>query len=190
MNFASSNILLLFPTMAALQRLELLLLSLGTLFCLVSFAVGVAALTDYLHQQDYLVNLVPKAKIHNAPFIGTASYNVFAMIFTAAILGLFLSVKLFGRRTSSTAGPMWRTCAIAAVVISLADALVLTVITATKVVSFGNVGPHVTDYMVEGAANEGIPLQYRDDHKALTTVVFSLACMELYFCKVYHVFRS
>ncbi|KAF3400818.1 hypothetical protein DPV78_005154 [Talaromyces pinophilus] len=159
----------------------------AALFSFVSFALGATALAEYLRQQRALVALVPKADIYDQAFIIAASYHVFASVFTGITAG---GLGLFGRPI--IIGLFWKICISLAVLFITADAFALTIVVAMKTVSFGSsVGPRVTVYLDNATQNFGVPLDYRQNKKALVAVVFVwfawvgilISCVTLYLNK-------
>ncbi|RAL16630.1 uncharacterized protein BO97DRAFT_410995 [Aspergillus homomorphus CBS 101889] len=143
----------------------------GVLFSIIGFALGAVTLSDYLNQRNYLLHIVPKAEVHYLVYVAAVSYNTCASCFSFLVLGLILVIHITRRDVD-------RRIPIAAVfltgVLGLANALTMTIITATKTVSFGDsVGPHVTTYLDEAADSDGVPLLYRNDSAAIATVVFA-----------------
>ncbi|KAJ6015495.1 hypothetical protein N7540_010086 [Penicillium herquei] len=154
-------------------RISFLPFILAILFSLTAFGVGVAGLVDYIHQRKHLIALVEKSKIYDRAFIIVGSYHIFASIFITIISYLGLALLYLQYSLSNFTKLLWRTSVILAVTCLTGDALALTIIVATKDVTYGNVGPHVTVYMDEAVESSGVPLDYRHDPKVLAAVVFT-----------------
>ncbi|PYI17902.1 hypothetical protein BO99DRAFT_444315 [Aspergillus violaceofuscus CBS 115571] len=154
-----------------MSRLTSFVLLLATISNITAFALGAATLADYLNQRSYLLGLVPKAEVHDSAYIGAASYNICSSFLSALILLIVLIVQVL-RRTIGH-----KSLIVGAIIPSLigfVNALTLTIITATKVVSFGDsVGPRVTTYLDEAADSDGVPLEYRKDAMAIAAVVIA-----------------
>ncbi|KAJ5708338.1 hypothetical protein N7488_008139 [Penicillium malachiteum] len=146
---------------------------LAILFSLIAFGVGVAGLVDYIHQREHLVALVEKAKIYDRAFIIVGSYHIFASFFITIISCLGFALLYLQYSLSNFTKSLWRASVILAVTCFTGDALALTIIVATKDVTYGNVGPHVTVYMDEAVDSSDVPLDYRHDAKILAAVVFT-----------------
>lgn len=72
--------------------------------------------------------------MHNDNFVGAASYNIFVGIYVATIFGSGFFFDLFWpeRHESKSVRFAWKFCSVLACVMCLADALLLTIIVATK----------------------------------------------------------
>ncbi|KAJ5731327.1 uncharacterized protein N7483_005835 [Penicillium malachiteum] len=158
--------------MASLQ-ISFLPFILAILFSLTAFGVGVASLVDYIHQREHLVALVENSKIYDRAFIIVGSYPIFASLFIAIISCLGFALLYLQYSLSNFTKLSWRASVILAVTCFTGDALALTIIVATKDVTYDNVGPHVTVYMDEAVGSSGVPLDYRHDPKVLAAVVFT-----------------
>ncbi|KAL4911191.1 hypothetical protein BDW74DRAFT_172656 [Aspergillus multicolor] len=150
----------------------------ASLFSILSLALGATSLAEYLKQRSYLVSLVPKADINDIAYIGATSYNICCStlsIFAPTITIWFIrplsqqSTAIYPYRLRIALGALALTA-----VLGLVNALILTIITATKSVSFGDsVGPRVTAYLGAAADAHGTPVLYRRDAVAIATVVFA-----------------
>ncbi|RDW93631.1 uncharacterized protein DSM5745_00953 [Aspergillus mulundensis] len=149
----------------------------GLIFNTISLALGATALSDYLNQRTYLLRLVPKASIHDIAYVGALSYDIACCTFSVFALPTALLLLCIHRRQHTLrARRLLIACVVLALpsILSLANALALTVITATGSVSFGDsVGPRVTAYLDAEADGHGTPVLYRRDAVAIGTVVFS-----------------
>ncbi|GJP96067.1 hypothetical protein CBS115989_3933 [Aspergillus niger] len=144
--------------------------TLTILLLLVSFSLTTYTLTTYLHLAHTATSLVPKAIVHDTAILATTSYHIFTTILTSAT---FITIFfLFPRITKSKGGnPSWiqkgLTCL--ATLLLTTSLLAFTIILATRKMSFGDVGPHVTVYLDEGLGEK--QLVYRDDGRAVVGVV-------------------
>ncbi|KAJ5734455.1 hypothetical protein N7493_003241 [Penicillium malachiteum] len=144
---------------------------LAILFSLTAFGVGVAGLVDYIHQREHLIALVEKANIYDRAFLIVGGYHIFNSVFITIISCLGFALLYLQYSLSNFTQLLWRASVILAVTCFTGDALALTIIVATKDVTYGNVGPHVTVYMDEAVESSGVPLDYRHDAKVLAAVV-------------------
>ncbi|RAH71322.1 uncharacterized protein BO66DRAFT_437346 [Aspergillus aculeatinus CBS 121060] len=154
-----------------MSRLTALVLISTITFNIATFALGAATLAEYLNQRSYLLGLVPKANIHDNAYIGAASYSICSSFLSALIFLIVLIIQVL-RRT--IAYRVLIVCSVVPSLIGFATAIALTIITATKVVSFGDsVGPRVTTYLDEAADSDGVPLEYRKDAVSIAAVVIA-----------------
>ncbi|GKZ33923.1 hypothetical protein AbraIFM66950_004013 [Aspergillus brasiliensis] len=137
-----------------------------TLLLLASFSLTTYTLTTYLHLAHTATSLVPKAIIHDTAILATTSYHIFTTILTSftLITTIFLSPRLRIKWIQKT---LLTSLATLLLTTSL---LAFTIILATRKVSFGDVGPHVTVYLDEGVGGEK-RLVYRDDGRAVAGLV-------------------
>lgn len=130
---------------------------------------------DYNDEQRKVHRLDGNAHVHNDDYVGAASYNIFAGIFVAFIFGAAFFFDLFWpeRHESKSVRIAWKVCGILAVLIHLAAALELTVITATH-------QGYVTGVSAQRGAelvgqfhkDDGTPLNYKKNPRAVAAVVF------------------
>ncbi|OJJ77930.1 hypothetical protein ASPBRDRAFT_25544 [Aspergillus brasiliensis CBS 101740] len=138
-----------------------------TLLFLASFSLTTYTLTTYLHLAHTATSLVPKAIIHDTGILATTSYHIFTTILTSVTLitTTFLFPRIIGikwiQKTLLTS---------LATLLLTTSLLAYTIILATRKVSFGDVGPHVTVYLDEGVGGEK-RLVYRDDGRAVAGLV-------------------
>ncbi|RAK73163.1 uncharacterized protein BO72DRAFT_531280 [Aspergillus fijiensis CBS 313.89] len=154
-----------------MSRLTALVLILAITFNIATFALGAATLAEYLNQRSYLLGLVPKAEIHDNAYIGEASYSICSSFLSSLILLIILIMQVL---RCTIAYRVLIVCSVVPSLIGFANAIALTIITATKVVSFGDsVGPRVTIYLDEAAHSDGVPLEYRKDAASIAAVAFA-----------------
>ncbi len=85
--------------------------------------------TDYLDSQDHLARLDPNAKEHNNDYVGIASYNIWAGVFTATIFGAAFFFDLFWpeRHESRSVRWAWKICSLVCIAFILGDVIAYTV---------------------------------------------------------------
>ncbi|KAH7047389.1 hypothetical protein B0J12DRAFT_120158 [Macrophomina phaseolina] len=155
-----------------LRRTKFIVYQCAMIFCVVSESLGTAALSDYVDQQKFVSMLDYHAHVHNNNYIGAASYNIFVGIYVATIFGAAFFFDLFWpeRYESPAVKVAWRICSVLACVFALSSALTLTIITATKSAYVSGVNAaHASDLL---AAYGGSPMRYRDNGRAIASVVF------------------
>jgi len=155
-----------------LRRTKFIVYQLAMIFCVVSESLGTAALSDYVDQQDFVAKNSPGATVHNNNYVGIASYNIFVGIYVATIFGSAFFFDLFWpeRQESKSVKIAWRICSIFACLLTLSCALAYTVIVATK--SAFVTGTDAAEAQKLLAAYGGSPLRYRDNGRAIASVVF------------------
>lgn len=155
-----------------LRRTKFIVYQIAMIFCVVSESLGTAALSDYVDQQDFVEKHSRGASVHNDDFIGAASYNIFVGIFVATIFGAGFFFDLFWpeRYESPSVKLAWRICAIIAAIMALSSALTLTIIVATHHAWVsGTDAATARRLLIEYG---GSPLRYRDNGRAIASVVF------------------
>ncbi|OCK78616.1 hypothetical protein K432DRAFT_301607 [Lepidopterella palustris CBS 459.81] len=155
-----------------LRRTKFIVYQLAMILCVVSESLGTAALSDYVDQQDFVEHHSPSAHVHNDDFIGAASYNIFVGIFVATIFGAGFFFDLFWpeRAESASVKLAWHICTIIAAVMTLSSALTLTIIVAThQALVSGTDADTARELLIEYG---GSPLRYRDNGRAIASVVF------------------
>jgi len=155
-----------------LRRTKFIVYQLAMICTVVSESLGTAALSDYVDQQDFVAKNSPGATVHNDNFVGMASYNIFVGIYVATIFGSAFFFDLFWPERKEAPGVKlaWRVCSIFACLLTLASALGLTVIVATKSAYVtGTDSATATRLLAEYG---GSPLRYRDNGRAIASVVF------------------
>ncbi|KAF1972006.1 hypothetical protein BU23DRAFT_581215 [Bimuria novae-zelandiae CBS 107.79] len=154
------------------RRTRFIVYQLAMIFCVVSESLGTAALSDYVDQQDFVTRNSPGATVHNNNFVGIASYNIFVGIYVATIFGSAFFFDLFWpeRMESKPVKLAWRICSILACMFTLSAALAYTVILATK--SAYVTGTDAANAQRLLAEYGGSPMKYRDNGRAIASVVF------------------
>ncbi|KIX08121.1 uncharacterized protein Z518_02777 [Rhinocladiella mackenziei CBS 650.93] len=154
-----------------LRRTKFVVYQIAMICCVVSESVGTAALTDYVKQQSTIERLHSSASVHNDDFVGIASYNIFVGIAVATVFGAGFFFDLFfpERWEPRNIRWSWRLAALFVTLCCIADTLALTVIVAT-----GNAWISADSQDAEEIAEEKInpPLRYRDNGRAIASVVF------------------
>ena len=110
--------------------------------------------------------------MHNNNYIGIASFNIFTGIFVATIFGSAFFFDLFWpeRHESPSVKLAWKICSIFACVLTLACALAYTVIVAAR--SAYVTGTNAVESQRLLAMYGGSPLRYRNNGRAIASVVF------------------
>jgi hypothetical protein len=110
--------------------------------------------------------------VHNDDLVGAASYNIFVGIFVATIFGAGFFFDLFWpeRAESASVKLAWRICAIIAAVCALSSALTMTVIVASHAAYVTGTDAASAQRLL--AEYGGSPLRYRDNGRAIASVVF------------------
>ncbi|KAL1634278.1 hypothetical protein SLS58_010720 [Diplodia intermedia] len=155
-----------------LRRTKFIVYQCAMIFCVVSESLGTAVLSDYIDQQRLVARQNPRAYVYNNDYVGAASYNIFVGIYVATIFGAAFFFDLFWpeRYESPAVKLAWRICSVLACVFALASALTMTVITATHSAYVTGVdAPEATRLL---AAAKGQPLRYRENPRAIASVVF------------------
>ncbi|EXJ85292.1 hypothetical protein A1O3_05967 [Capronia epimyces CBS 606.96] len=154
-----------------LRRTKFVLYQIAMTCCVVSESVGTAALTDYVKQQSRIEKLHSSASVHNDDFVGIASYNIFVGIAVATVFGaaFFFDLIYPERYEPPNIRWAWRISAVVVTLMTLADALALTVIVAT-----GNawISADTEDALLIAQERINPPLIYRHNARALASVVF------------------
>ncbi|KAH3939615.1 hypothetical protein HBI56_192200 [Parastagonospora nodorum] len=173
-----------------MRRTRFIIYQCAMILCVVSESLGTAALSDYVDQQAFMEAQFPASYVHNNNFIAIASFNIFAGIFVATIFGAAFFFDLFWpeRHESPAVKMAWRICSVLACVLTLACALTYTIIVATK-------SAYVTGSDEQTAERElamygGSPLKYRENGRAIASVVFLWPGMVFTFVSTYLLWHS
>jgi lipid-A-disaccharide synthase-like uncharacterized protein len=126
---------------------------------------------DYVAQQKSISSLNPTAKVHNNNFVGIAAYNIFVGIYVATIFGSAFFFDLFWpeRKESRGVTRAWKLCSILACLLTLSCALAYTYIVATQSAYIS--GPNAAYAQTVVGKNKSSPLQYRENARAVASVV-------------------
>jgi hypothetical protein len=132
----------------------------------------------------------PASYVHNNNFIGISSFNIFNGIYVATIFGAAFFFDLFWpeRYESPAVKLAWKICSVIACAISLATALAYTYIVASK--SAYVTGSNAQTAEKELAAYGGSPLRYRQNGRAVASVVFLWPGMVFTFISTYLLWHS
>lgn len=126
---------------------------------------------DYVKQQSRIERLHSSAAVHNDDFVGIASYNIFVGIAVATVFGAAFFFDLFfpERYEPRNIRWSWRLSALFVTLLTFADAIALTVIVAT-----GNAWISANSQDAAAIAQKDLnpPLRYRDNGRAIASVVF------------------
>ncbi|KAL0256883.1 hypothetical protein SLS55_007692 [Diplodia seriata] len=155
-----------------LRRTKFIVYQLAMIFCVVSESLGTAVLSDYIDQQRLVERRNPRASVYNNDYVGAASYNIFVGIYVATIFGAAFFFDLFWpeRYESPAVKTAWRACSVLACVFALASALTMTVITATRSAYVTGVDANEATRLLDAA--KGQPLRYRENPRAIASIVF------------------
>lgn len=156
-----------------LRRTKFVVYQIAMICTVVSESLGTAALSDYVDQQKS-VEGITGVKIHNNNFVGIASYNIFVGIYVATIFGAAFFFDLFWpeRQESRAVKLAWRICSVLACMFTLSCAIAYTYIVATKSAYLS--GSNLTQAVREAARfkNGDATLVYKENKRALASVVF------------------
>lgn len=155
-----------------MRRTKFVIYQLAMILCVVSESLGTAALSDYVDQQKFISRQIAKATVHNNNFVGIASYNIFVGVYVATIFGSAFFFDLFWpeRYESPSVKLAWRLCSIFACMLTLSCALAYTDIVATQ--SAFVTGTNAAESQQLLAKYGGSPLRYRENGRAIASVVF------------------
>jgi len=173
-----------------LRRTKFIIYQLAMISCVVSESLGTAALSNYVDQQDYLAKQNPSATVHNNNYVGIASYNIFVGVFVATIFGSAFFFDLFWPERSESRGVKlaWKLCSVFACMLTLSCALAYTDIVASKSAYVTGTDAATSQRML--AEFGGSPLRYRDNGRAVASVVFLWPGMVFTFASTYLLWRS
>lgn len=119
--------------------------------------------------------LDPSAYVYNNDYIGVASFNIFAGVFTAFIFGAAFFFDLFwpARKEDHGIRVAWKACGVMSCVFTLASALAMTVIVALRSAYVTGVSAERAEEMLQQYAKySATPLQYKENGRAVASVVF------------------
>ncbi|KAF9741933.1 hypothetical protein PMIN06_008225 [Paraphaeosphaeria minitans] len=158
-----------------LRRTKFIVYQIAMIFCVVSESLGTAALSDYVDQQAFVAAHSPgpeTATVHNNDYIGIASYNIFVGVYVATIFGSAFFFDLFWpeRKEIPSVKLAWRICSVLACLFTLSCALASTVILATRSAYVTGTDAATASRLL--AEYGGSPLRYRDNGRAVASVVF------------------
>jgi hypothetical protein len=110
--------------------------------------------------------------VHNNAFVGIASYNIFVGVYVATIFGSAFFFDLFWpeRHESAAVKLAWRICSVLACLFTLACALAYTVILATYTAWVSGTDAANAARLLRQYG--GSPMRYRDNGRAVASVVF------------------
>ncbi|PQE33451.1 gpi ethanolamine phosphate transferase 2 protein [Rutstroemia sp. NJR-2017a WRK4] len=115
-----------------LRKTKMIVYQIAMIFMVCSESVGTAALSDYVDQQD---GIQTRYGLHteNNDIVGIFAYNIFVGIAVATIFGSGFFFDLFWpeRHESHQVKLAWKICSVIMCLLTLADAIGLTVIVAT-----------------------------------------------------------
>ncbi|KAI9744731.1 MAG: hypothetical protein M1818_001656 [Claussenomyces sp. TS43310] len=155
-----------------LRRTKMIVYQIAMILCVCSESVGTAALADYVDQQEFVEAHSQKvAAEYNDDFVGIASYNIFVGIAVATIFGAAFFFDLFWpeRRESKSVHLAWKISAVVVTIMTLADAIALTVIVATRSAHITGVDAEIVTQLLIGA--KPAPLKYRRNGRCVASAV-------------------
>ncbi|KAL6703815.1 hypothetical protein ACN47E_009034 [Coniothyrium glycines] len=172
-----------------LRRTKFVVYQLAMILTVVSESLGTAALSDYVDQQRF-VSQYPGETVHNNDFVGIASYNIFVGVYVATVFGAAFFFDLFWpeRHESQAVKMAWTVCSVCACLFTLSCALAYTYIVATG--SAHVTGPNAAAGQALLAKYGGSPLKYRDNGRAVASVVFLWPGMVATFASTYLLWHS
>jgi hypothetical protein len=160
-----------------MRRTKFIVYLLAIIFCVVSGALGIDALSRYVSQQEDVESRGRKGiSVSNNDYVGVASYNIFAGIYVATIFGaaFFLDLIWPERRESRGVRFAWKACAIAAIFVQLASCIAMTVIVATESAKLtGKKKGKGQNMAAMAAMDDKISLKYRHSARVVASVVFA-----------------
>lgn len=131
--------------------------------------------TDYVDEQKRVESLDPNAKNYNNDYVGVASFNIFAGVFTAFIFGAAFFFDLFwpARHEDRGIRIAWKACGVMSCVFVLASALAMTIIVALRSANVTGVSPERAEELLGQYTKYNVtPLTYKDNGRALASVIF------------------
>ncbi|TAQ86853.1 hypothetical protein B7494_g4817 [Chlorociboria aeruginascens] len=141
-----------------LRRTKMIVYQCAMILLVVSESVGTAALSDYVDQQDGITTRsAGKASVQNNDIVGVLSYNVFVGIAVATIFGSGFFFDLFWaeRKESKSVKLAWKICSVLMSIMTLADAIAVTVVVVSRNAYITGVSPEYarTLYIQNGPPN-------------------------------------
>jgi len=167
-----------------LRRTKFIVYQLAMIFCVISESLGTAALSDYRDQAKDIARLNQDGVAEwSGDYIGVASYNIFNGIFVAFVFGaaFFFDLIFPERREDKGIRRAWKWCAVATCFTTLASAIAMTVIFATRSSRISGTPEQVAQITQRLRENGSDPLNYRDNALAKASLAFLwpgwLACL-------------
>lgn len=126
-----------------LRRTKFVVYQLALILTVVSESLGTSALSNYVDEQKRVESLDLNAKNYNNDYVGVASFNIFAGVFTAFIFGAAFFFDLFwpARHEDRGIRIAWKACGVMSCVFVLASALAMTIIVALRSANVTGVSP-------------------------------------------------
>ncbi|KAF2107434.1 hypothetical protein BDV96DRAFT_506271 [Lophiotrema nucula] len=155
-----------------MRRTKFIVYQIAMICCVCSESLGTAALSDYVDQQDFVAKHQLGATVHNNNFIGIASYNIFVGVYVATIFGSAFFFDLFWPERKEVPGVKlaWKICSVLACLFTISAALGLTIIVAMKSAYVSGTDAANASRLL--AEYGGSPMKYRDNGRAIASVVF------------------
>lgn len=156
-----------------LRRTKFIVYQLAMILCVVSEACGTAALDHYRSAHKQVKNAkIPGVSEYSGDFIGVASYNIFNGIYVAFIFGaaFFFDLIWPERREDRGIRWAWKICAISTIISTLASALGMTIVFATRssiIYGTSEQSKAVAQWLRDTGAD---PLRYKDNKLAIASI--------------------
>ncbi|KFY05074.1 hypothetical protein O988_00290 [Pseudogymnoascus sp. VKM F-3808] len=174
-----------------LRTTKMIVYQAAMIFCVISESVGTAMLSDYVDQQDGIsTRSQGKAQVQNDDIVGIASFNILVGIAVAVIFGSAFFFDLFWpeRQETKTVRLWWKIAAVTVSIMTLADALALTVIVATHSAYIVGVPHEYAQILFE---NNGKPNAiYRKNAMSVTSSVLLWLGVVATFSSTYIMWKS
>ncbi|KAG7570938.1 hypothetical protein FFLO_01136 [Filobasidium floriforme] len=158
-----------------LRRTKFIVYQLAMIFCVISESLGTAALSNYRDQAKDIARLETDGVAEwSGDYIGVASYNIFNGIFVAFVFGaaFFFDLIFPERREDKGIRRAWKWCAVATCFTTLASAIAMSVIFATRSSRISGT-PEQVAYITQRLRETGSdPLNYRDNALAKASLAF------------------
>ncbi|KAL5116843.1 hypothetical protein ACEQ8H_005195 [Pleosporales sp. CAS-2024a] len=154
-----------------MRRTRFIVYQCATILLAVSQGIGTVAMIHYGDQQDFMEKQSPPSYVHNNNFIAVAAFNLGVGIFVSNVFGMafFLDLVWPERKESPAVKLGWRICSGLSCVLTLACAIAYTYIVAAK--SAYVTGTDAATAQRQLALYGGDPLRYRDNWRAVASVV-------------------
>jgi hypothetical protein len=157
-----------------LRRTKFIVYQLAMIFCVISESLGTAALSDYRDQAKEVSRFGGGGAEWSGDYIGVASYNIFNGIFVAFVFGaaFFFDLIFPERREDKGIRRAWKWCAVATCFTTLASAIAMSVIFATRSSRISGT-PEQIAYITQRLRETGSdPLNYRENALAKASLAF------------------
>jgi len=174
-----------------LRKTKMIVYQFAMILTVVSESIGTAALSDYVDQQDGISRRSGgKAMVQNNDIVGVLSYNIFIGIAVATIFGSGFFFDLFWpeRHESKGVKLAWKICSVVISFMTLADAIAVTVIVATRSAYITGVSKVEADYWFN--ANGKPNRVYKHNGYCVASAVFLWLGVPAAFASTYIMWKS